>query len=190
MKVGFLGRTGRGNMADLDFHQLDLKARLGAFSELDSEVMMLEVAKLEPGDVYLEVGVDKGKSLSIARMVAKEGVEVCGVDLNSNPEVPGTTFFQGDSVEMANRLGNAIGKISVLFIDGDHTYAGCKRDIEAWYPHMKERGIMFFHDCDESSPGVVQAVFEFFNNLPKDGKAGIFLYKYNNKNTSICKIQL
>jgi hypothetical protein len=172
---------------DINYIELGQKAHAGAFSELDAEILVPAVMKLEPKDIYLEVGVDKGRSLSIVKMMAKEGVQIYGVDLREDPKVEGTNFTRGDSVEVASKFDK---KIDVIFIDGDHTYEGCKRDIEAWYPHMKERGIMFFHDCDESSPGVVQAVFEFFNNLPKDGYAGIWLYKYGAKNTSMCKIQL
>lgn len=140
----------------IDFEALDLKANLGAFSTFDSEIVMTEVEKLKPGQIYLEVGVDLGKSLSIAKMVAKEGVEVHGVDLRPNPEVPGSFFHLFDSTKF--QLGK---KVDVIFIDGDHTYEGCKKDIENWYPQMAEHGVMCFHDCDATSPGVVQAVEEF-----------------------------
>lgn len=177
-----------------ELEELDVKANPGAFSTFDAEVLVPEVEKLEPGEVYLEVGVDKGKSLSIARMVAKEGVVVCGVDLRIDPKVPGTHFYQGDSVEVARVWGNIKndinGKgISVLFIDGDHSYEGCKRDIEAWFPHMKEDGVLLFHDCDESSPGVVQAVAEFVNTYKGTLKSWQ-LFKRTDKNTSMSKIQL
>lgn len=140
----------------LDYEELDAKANLGAFSTYDSMVLMPEVAKLKPGQVYLEVGVDKGKSLSIARMVAKPGVTIWGVDLRDDPKVPDTLFAQADSTKY--KLGT---QVHVLFIDGDHTYEGCKADIENWYPQMAEHGVMCFHDADETSPGVVQAVKEF-----------------------------
>lgn len=142
----------------MNYEELDLKANKGAFSTLDMEVHVPEVAKLEPGQVYLEVGVDKGKSLSVARMVAKEGVAVWGVDLQDDPRVPRTNFIQGNSQEVAKNWGK---KIDVLFIDGDHSYKGCKADIDAWYPHMAKGGVMLFHDCDDTSPGVVKAVKEF-----------------------------
>ena len=77
----------------------------------------------------------------------------------------------------------------MLFIDGDHSYEGCKRDIDAWFPHMKKDGVLLFHDCDESSPGVVQAVAEF-----ADTHRGVVksweLFKRTDKNTSMSKVQL
>lgn len=140
----------------VDLEALDLKANPGAFSTYDSAVVMPEVDKLEAGQVYLEVGVDLGKSLSIAKMVAKDGVEIHGVDLRPDPEVPGTIFHRTDSTKF--QLGK---KVDVIFIDGNHSYEGCKADIDNWYPQMAEHGVMTFHDCDESSPGVVKAVEEF-----------------------------
>ena len=167
-----------------NLEELDRLARPGAFSILDMEVMVPELEKLQPGDIYLEVGVDKGKSLSVARMVCKPEVKVIGVDIKEDPKVGSTIFYQGDSVEVAKTYDD--GEISVLFIDGDHSYPGCHRDIEAWYPHVKKGGVILFHDCDESSPGVMWAVSE----AVVTGKVkGFFqLFKYNNKNTSMARI--
>jgi len=171
----------------VDYNELDLKAKLGAFSTYDAEVLVPEVMKLLPGEIYLEVGVDRGKSLSIARMVASRGIFICGVDLRENPKVKDTIFQQGDSVEVSKTWD--IGEISVLFIDGDHTYKGCKRDIKAWYPHMKEDGVMMFHDCDETSPGVIQAVAEFVNTY-KGTLKEFTMCKRTDKNTSMALIRL
>ena len=125
----------------LNLEELDRKARPGAFSTLDMEVIIPDLLKLKPGDVYLEIGVDKGKSLSVARMVCNPEVGVFGVDLKEDPEVEETHFYKGDSVEVSKLYND--GPISVLFIDGDHSYPGVKRDIDAWYLHVKKGGDMF-----------------------------------------------
>ena len=164
----------------IDFEALDLKANEGAFSTFDSAVLMPEVEKLEVGQVYLEVGVDRGKSLSITKMVAKPGIEVHGVDLRPDPKVPGAIFHRTDSFTF--KLGK---KVDVIFIDGDHSYEGCKADIDNWYPQMADGGVMCFHDCDETSPGVVQAVEEFVaNNKFKD------VYYDPNQRCSMARIRL
>lgn len=146
----------------MNLEELDLKARPGAFSTYDMEVLVPEVQLLKAGQIYLEVGVDKGKSLSVARMVADKGVEVYGVDVREDPEVAGTNFIHKRSDLAAKQWK---GTVDVLFIDGDHSYEGCKTDIDSWYPHMAEHGVMLFHDCDRSSPGVVKAVHEFADKL-------------------------
>src|SRR3990167_4405696 len=170
----------------INYDELDKKARQGAFSTLDMEVIVPDLLRLEPGEVYLEVGVDKGKSLSVARMVTNPFVLVYGVDVKDDPKVEDTIFFKGESVDIAHKFGSKIPEISILFIDGDHSYEGCKRDINAWVPRVKEGGTVFFHDCDESSPGVMWAVAE----AAVTGKVkGFFsLHKYNNKNTSMARI--
>lgn len=165
----------------MTYEELDRKANPGAFSTFDMEVHVPEVEKLEPGHVYLEVGVDRGKSLSVARMVAEDGVLVYGVDLRENPGVENTYFLHMDSGEAAKLFK---GKIDVLFIDGDHSYEGCKRDIKSWYPHMARGGVMLFHDCDATSPGVVQAVDEFAKKIRKE------VYKHPDQRCSMARIYL
>lgn len=144
-----------------NLNELDLKANPGAFSTFDMEILVPEVEKLKPGDTYLEIGVDKGKSLSVARMVAKKGVFIIGVDVREDPRIKGTIFYRADSTKLPVEWQG--DPIDVLFIDGDHSYEGCKADIDGWYPHMKKHGVILFHDCDSTSPGVVKAVEEFAN---------------------------
>lgn len=170
-----------------ELEELDLKANPGAFSTYDMEVLVPEIEKLQPGQIYLEIGVDRGKSLSIANMVAREGVEIHGVDLREDPGVLGTYFHRGNSIEVGQNWKGP--KIAVLFIDGDHSMWGCHMDIQSWYPHMEEHGVILFHDCDESSPGVLQAVSEFVDThrgLVQDFQ----LFKRTDKNTSMARVQL
>lgn len=163
----------------------------GAFSTYDMETFVPEIKKLSSGQVYLEVGVDKGKSLLTAHFFASEGVKLVGVDLVDTPERIEVfrlfdslgerfVFIHADSVAASKIFSRTI---EVLFIDGDHSYEGCKRDIEAWLPLMYRKGVILFHDCDESSPGVMKAANEFFGNKVKT-------FKTETKNTSIAKVQL
>jgi len=52
-------------------------------------------------------------------------------------------FFTDDSSSVGKRW---VKKIDLLIVDADHEYAGVKADIEAWWPHVKPGGIVFFHD--------------------------------------------
>jgi Protein of unknown function DUF115/Methyltransferase domain len=55
--------------------------------------------------------------------------------------------------------------LDFVFIDADHSYEGCKADIEAWLPKIKPSGFISGHDYDNTEfPdfGVKRAVDEFF----------------------------
>jgi hypothetical protein len=52
--------------------------------------------------------------------------------------------------------------IDFVFIDGDHSYEGCAKDIDLWYPKLKDGGLLSGHDYrDGRNYGVKQAVHEF-----------------------------
>jgi predicted O-methyltransferase YrrM len=51
--------------------------------------------------------------------------------------------------------------VQAVFVDADHSYEGCLADIDAWLPHIKDGGIMAFHDySSEVWPAVARAVDE------------------------------
>lgn len=57
-------------------------------------------------------------------------------------------------------------RVGLLFIDGDHSYEGCKSDIELFGPLLREGGILSGHDYN-SQPrhsGVRQIVDELFGD--------------------------
>lgn len=152
----------------------------GWFSRFDEAVLVPEVENIKENGVYLEVGVHLGRSLWLARQASKPSVEVYGVDIMEDPKIDGTTFLQGDSKTLEFDK-----EIDVIFIDGDHSYEGCKADIEHWYPKMAKDGVMLFHDCDETSPGVVRAVKEFVKQYKfKD------VYYEPNQQCSMARIRL
>ena len=179
-----------------DLEQLDKNAQPGAFSTLDMEVFVPEVQKLNAGEIYLEIGTDKGKSLSIARMVIKPNINMYAVDINFTDELRG---YLKDNPEieflwMSSTTAAQVWKerkmpqIYLLFIDGDHSYQAVRADLLAWEPYLTPGATILFHDCDESSPGVVQAVAEYVDI--HRGIKSWELFKRTDKNTSMSKIQL
>jgi len=50
--------------------------------------------------------------------------------------------------------------IGLLFIDGDHTYEGVKKDLE-WVDVVYRGGIIALHDYTSKFPGIVKAVNEY-----------------------------
>lgn len=169
----------RGSMNSLE---LEEKAPQGWFSRFDIEVLVPEIKLLKKGDTYLEIGVYLGRSLWVAQQTAVPGVWIMGVDILEDPKIPHTLFMQIEEGEVADipRI------VDLLFIDANHSYEGCKADIENYAPHVREGGVMLFHDCDETSPGVVQAVNEYAD----EHGLTVELFKREGFNTSMAKIQL
>lgn len=143
----------------IDFIHEEAIALPGSFSQYDMKVIYPALKEMKVDDVYLEVGVQYGRSLDFARRHSVG--QIYGIDPLANPplpvpEVPGTEFIQkysNDAVKDWTR------QIAVLFIDGDHTYEGCADDFNNFAPFVELGGIIFFHDCDDTSPGV-ERVFE------------------------------
>lgn len=65
------------------------------------------------------------------------------------------------------------GGIDLLIIDGDHSYAGVRRDIGAWWPHVKAGGIVLFHDYPHNLEGVKTGVKQAFEEIPADSYESI-----------------
>ena len=75
------------------------------------------------------------------------------------------TYLIGDSVAMAAEVAD--GSLDFAFIDGDHSYAGCLRDIRAWAPKVRAGGWLSGHDFAHPDQGEVErAVTEWLAGRP------------------------
>jgi|3_EtaG_2_1085321.scaffolds.fasta_scaffold09822_5 cephalosporin hydroxylase len=97
--------------------------------------------------------------------------------------------FKGFSVDVAKVFPD--GYFDFIYIDADHTYEGCLADLRAWYPKIKQGGIIAGHDYidivgghnDDVPFGVIQAVTEFSNqhvldvHITKESFASYFMVK-------------
>jgi len=55
--------------------------------------------------------------------------------------------------------------LSFLFIDGDHTYEGVKKDFEMYSPLVKKDEIIAFHDIVPHPPEIGCEVSRFWNEI-------------------------
>jgi len=81
---------------------------------------------------------------------------------NLETEFPGRAkVVRMDTVEASEQFED--GFFDLVFIDADHSYEGCKRDIIAWSPKTR---ILSGHDYENNTQdfkfGVTEAVDEFF----------------------------
>ncbi len=86
--------------------------------------------------------------------VFKANIEASGLN---NFFVP----IRGDSPSVAPRFEDA--SLDMIFIDGDHSTAGCLADLNAWYSKLKPGGIFLGHDCYSE---VREAVETFMKDKP------------------------
>jgi predicted O-methyltransferase YrrM len=66
-------------------------------------------------------------------------------------------------------------KVDLLFIDGDHTYEGVRRDFEMYSPLVRKGGIIAFHDICPGPEENVGGVPRFWAevSLGRDSKSVI-----------------
>lgn len=62
--------------------------------------------------------------------------------------------------------------LRLLWIDGDHTYAGTRRDLEGFRPHLSDGAIVAFHDVLHEFEGGVRVFMENVLLSPHFGAAG------------------
>lgn len=71
------------------------------------------------------------------------------------------------SAETQAQVGQLLGErpIDFLFIDGDHTYAGVRRDFEVYSRRVAEGGLIAFHDIVPRPDDPKIEVWRFWNEL-------------------------
>ena len=68
-----------------------------------------------------------------------------------------------DSVEAARQINEPL---RFVYIDGDHSYQGIRADLEAWFPLIREGGIIAGHDYGQPAfPGVKAVADHFFKRF-------------------------
>lgn len=170
--------------------------------------LVKEVRKLNPAKV-LEIGTAKGGTLFLWTRLAQPSATLVSIDLPGGKFGGGYTSRQGaiyrrfpgkrqnlhllreDShapatLEKTIRLFEG-KQVDLLFIDGDHTFEGVKKDWEMYSPMVRSGGMIVFHDVagnyedtqvkrlwDSIKPG-----FEHYEHVhDRDGYYGIgVLYK-------------
>lgn len=113
------------------------------------------------------LGVDQWKKLPLRDADCAETYEqfdMLGLELDVCRRSAGyrgrCAILKGDSVDQAKRIQN--GSLDFVFIDGDHTEEGVRRDIIAWKSKVRRGGMILGHDVswptvrkviDELCPG-------------------------------------
>ena len=161
--------------------------RVRAATPEDIMLALADFATQVPADQEIvELGVFQGRSALMMAWGARQGhgAHVTGIDpwdLPGNVYDPpftedasrrwaqhwvqslgyagSITLVQDFSHHVAERWGGP--KVGLLYVDGDHTKEGARRDIEAWAPHLAEGARIAVDDYHHPDwPGVAEAVDE------------------------------
>ena len=126
--------------------------------------------------VIVEVGANTGVSTGFLAMGAKKGhgahvytVDLWDCDSGTRPDrhtvseahqlfraqmayLVATGHIGADSVCELQGESSAVAAqwrglpIGLLHLDGDHSYEGCRADLEAWTPYVAKGGVVIVHD--------------------------------------------
>ena len=172
-----LGRHGRHPIPEemryvRSFNWLGFRFR--PFQQIESELLrFLEVVAVRQPRTVVEIGSARGETaFLLARAAAPDAHIVC-VDL---PYFPGgfvipsrrwmwprfavddqtVTLVERNSHDQqtAHLVAELAAPIDLLFIDGDHSYDGVKRDFELYTPLVADGGLVAFHDIVAGLPEV------------------------------------
>lgn len=137
---------------------------------------LVEFAKdigVNESEVIVNIGVEYGASLACLR-AGNPIAQIYGIDIDTDKAVDNydCNLIKADSSLLVHVWEVEGEGIDLLFIDGDHTYEGVKRDLK-WIDFLRPGGHVIFHDCydyDDPSlevhgvcPGVNQAVEEWWS---------------------------
>jgi hypothetical protein len=135
------------------------------YDEFKSFISFAQTSMNGHNPVVVEVGVRNGNQRPFYKELLK--ADYIGIDIDKKN---GSDFIQGDSSKirtleiLKKRLAGR--KIDILFIDGDHSYEGVKRDWELYSPLAS---IVAFHDIVTPNP-VNQGVCRFWDEISENKK--------------------
>lgn len=139
---------------------------LGAMQKINELACLLSFIRDRKLETVVEIGTARGGVLYSLCQSASENAVIVSIDLprgefgggyKASDEDRFRAFAKGkqkmsflrlDShLESTKRkLSGIVGKVDLLFIDGDHTYKGVKKDWKMYAPMVKKGGIVVFHD--------------------------------------------
>lgn len=151
-------------------------------------IMLLELMLKENVKSVLEIGCYKGGT---ALGFLEIGCDVTSVDILHRPEIDTVKAAYPDKFSFVFRdeiIDGFPQEFDMLFIDGDHSYLGCKQDFDEFYPYVKSGGLIVFHDILNNELHKKQgcevykvwqevqniSAFEFIGNEGWGGIGGIF----------------
>jgi predicted O-methyltransferase YrrM len=150
-------------------------------------VQLLTILQANPPATVLEIGTFRGGTFFLLSRVARDDGFLITMDL---PEFQGGRARQRQALYRSfagpKQRVEAVGAdshapaavrqiqdllagrpLDLLFIDGDHSYAGIKTDYELYSPLVRRGGLIAFHDIVPGLPKKVGGVPQFWEELKR-----------------------
>lgn len=109
--------------------------------------------ELPENPIIIQIGAERGTS-TLAMLDARPDAFIYSIDRGVCPEEFDNLKKAGQDTKRVIRILGKSQDVGItwdkmcdmLFVDGDHSYAGVKRDVELFRPWIKSGGIISFHD--------------------------------------------
>ena len=144
---------------------------------------LLNILQEKKSEIILEIGTANGGTLLGFSKLAPDDATIMSIDLPEGPfgggypksKIPLYFSFKkknqkmfllrenshvNETLEKVKDILNG-RRVDFLFIDGDHTYEGVKRDFELYSPLVKSGGVVAFHDV-AVHPGYIGCFVNIF----------------------------
>jgi GR25 family glycosyltransferase involved in LPS biosynthesis len=172
----------------------------GWFTSEQLSLYELMVDSAKNNSHFVEVGAWKGRSTTaMAVLLKNSGKKIkfdvidtfCGSGEHHKDKsiVEGTLYNEylkniepveeyintivGDSSHLASLYAD--NTLDFVFLDGDHSYEGITKDIQAWLPKLKPGGILAGDDFSTHFPDVIHSVIQNLSDVSVSG----FVWIYN-----------
>ena len=174
-----------------------VSATTGYLTKREADFLVLAAAATPAQGSILEIGSFKGRStVGLAHVARHYGLgRVVAVDPHTSPSATDPNLRDArtsyddfranirragveDAVDHHRTLSTELAKdwdrpLRLLWIDGDHTYAGAKADLEAFRPWLVEGAIVAFHDALRDFGGPTRVFVEEVLRSDDFGPAGV-----------------
>lgn len=151
---------------------------IGYLYRSDVDLLIRLARELPDNPIVINIGAGIGTS-GLCFMEARPDLILYSIDVNDFPNPYGglvnertamrdngfleqSRFHQilGDSAQVGKDWTG--GLIDMVFVDGEHTWDQVTADVQNWLPHVKQGGIMAFHDYHSPFfPGIPDAARQF-----------------------------
>jgi predicted O-methyltransferase YrrM len=152
--------------------------------EIQSLLLIIQKLKVS---TMLEIGTWNGGTLFLFARMANSNAKIISLDMPGGEfgggyekfKIPFFTNFAQENqkiylIRASSHLASSLlkvkntledRKLDFLFIDGDHSYNGVKKDFEMYSPLVRKDGLIAFHDILKNPIETRCEVYSFWNEI-------------------------